>query len=85
MDGYHTDMIARTGAPDMTSFFFLLPLSTPSSPFFLARNRPGFCRCKALLVLHHLSYRKFAIYLWASHLDRDLLVEEKKRKNTKDG
>jgi len=61
MDGYHTDMIARTGAPDMTSFFSSLSFH-PSSPFFLARNRPGFCRRRVLLVLHHLSYRKFAIY-----------------------
>jgi len=39
MDGYHTDMIARTGAPDMTSFFFIL--SFPPLIAWRARSWPA--------------------------------------------
>jgi len=51
MDGYHTDMIARTGAPDMTSFFFFPFLSTLPPFFFLARGVGLLPMQKFLLVL----------------------------------
>ena len=65
MDGYHTDMIARTGAPDMTSFFFH---SILSSPYCLACAELACCRCRVLIFPTTIyNNRKLSNFLTLGH------------------